>query len=73
MPDSLISDGAAMRAIRTPPGVWKIFLSLPADLLHVGDPPFGFSRPCRKFSTTVNATLAGRQERCRRKRGARLL
>jgi hypothetical protein len=33
--------------------LWNQFQVLPADLLHVGEPPFGLSGPDRKLSTTA--------------------
>src|ERR1017187_10220312 len=67
-----ISDGTATGAIRSPPGVIGSNLKSPRRRRRCRDArredPSG---PYRKFSTTVNATLAGQQENCYGLRGGR--
>jgi hypothetical protein len=60
---SLVSDGTAIGAIRSPPGVIGPVLRSPRR--HpTWDCRTGFTRPYGKFSTTSVATLAGQQENC---------
>src|ERR1035437_7423773 len=60
----LRSDGTAIGAIRSPPGVIGSNLMSPRRRRRCRDARReGSSGPYRKFSTTVIATLAGQQEK----------